>query len=53
MFVPPAIVKVSDCVLAVVDPVSPATDAQRLSEEIPESSLAGAHLLEVEFHFKT
>ena len=43
MFVPPAIARVSDCVLAVVDPESPATDAQRLSEDIPESSSAGAH----------
>ena len=53
IFVPPAIVKVSDVESAVVVPLSPATDAQILREEIPAVSSPGSHLPAVLSHLRT
>ena len=50
---PPVTVNVSEELSAVVDPVSPATVANRLTFDKPASSAAGTHLLLVSFHLST
>ena len=50
---PPVTVNVSEELSAVVDPVSPATVANKLTFDKPASSGAGTHLLSVAFHLST
>ena len=50
---PPVTVNVSEELSAVVDPVSPATVANKLTFDKPASSAAGIHLLSVAFHLRT